>query len=187
MAHEQLYPTRRLIPLLAVAVSGLCHASDRILLEAEAAAQVEAPAIIVKADAPPEGIQAVEGASGGAYLAIPQGVGNPPEVITGKAVYPIKVPADGNYTLWLRAWWDDSCGNSVTIQINDSAPFPMEDTTYKIWHWVRSPPRLPQLKLQAGEAVLVIHNREDGIRIDQILLTTNRRYIPVEIENADEP
>ncbi len=187
MAYEKLYPARRLTLLLVVAVSGLCHASGRILVEAEAAAEVEAPAVIVRTAAPPEGIETVEGASGEAYLAIPQGVGNPPEVNAGKAVYPIKVPVDGTYTLWLRAWWDDSCGNSVSIQVNDSPLFPIEDTTYKTWHWVRSPPRLPQLKLKAGDAVLVIHNREDGIRIDQILLINNRRYIPVDIESAETP
>jgi hypothetical protein len=58
----------------------------------------------------------------------------------------------------------------------------LEDSTYKTWHWVHSPPRLPQLALPAGPCTLTVQNREDGVRIDQLLLTTDRRYIPVDIE-----
>jgi hypothetical protein len=186
MAHATHSPLRLGAAAFAVAVSGLCHGGS-IVIEAEAAADVEAPAVTVRFAAPPAGEKAVAGASGDAYLAIPQGGGNPPAVTTGKATYSVTVPAAGNYTLWVRAYWDDSCGNSVGVLINDTAAFMLEDSTYKTWHWVRSPPRLPQLSLAAGTATLVLHNREDGVRIDQILLTTDRRYVPVDVETATTP
>lgn len=153
-----------------------------VLFEAESAELVVAPFIRIKAADPPAGIEPVAGASKDEYLAVPQGAGNPPEVLGGKAEFEVEIPADGLYTMWIRAWWDDSCGNSVGVQIGDLAEFMIEDTTYKTWHWVRSPPRLSQLRLSAGSVRITLHNREDGIRIDQILLTTNRRFVPVGIE-----
>ncbi len=164
-----------------VAVSGLCRAAT-VRIEAEACNEIEEPFVRVETSHPPAGIVPVSGASGEAYLALPQGAGNPPEVTAGKAVYTLEIPQDGLYTLWIRAYWDDSCGNSVSVQIEDRPVFMLEDSTYKTWHWVRSPPRLSQLQLSAGTAKLTLLNREDGIRIDQILLTTDRRYIPVGIE-----
>ncbi len=156
--------------------------ANTLVFEAEAAHAVEAPMVVVVAADPPPGVVAVEGASGGAYLAIPQGAGNPPKVTTGSATFHIEVPAAGLYTLWLRAYWDDSCGNSINVRINDTAPFTMQDSTYQTWHWVRSPPRLRQLLLAEGPATLTLINREDGVRIDQILLTTSRNMVPTAIE-----
>jgi len=172
-----------LIAAGCVAVSGLCHAAN-IVLEAESATELEKPMVLVREASPPEGVTPVPGASAKAYLAIPQGAGNPPEVDAGKAVFEFDAPKAGLYILWIRAYWDDSCGNSVGVVINGGAPFMIEDTTYLTWHWVRSPPRLRQLALPAGRVRLELLNREDGIRIDQILLTTNKRYIPVDIETA---
>ena len=86
------------------------------------------------------------------------------------------------YTLWIRAYWDDSCGNSLGVQVGDTKEFMVEDTTYKTWHWVKSPPRLQQLALEPGETTLTVKNREDGVRWDQILLTPSKRYVPVAAE-----
>jgi len=146
----------------------------KICFEAESATAVEAPMVVVS--------NGVEGASG-AYLEIPEGAGNPPKVEAGKAVFTVDVPEDGAFTLWCRVWWEDECGNSFTVKIDDQPAFLFgEDATYKTWHWVRSPPRLVPLQLAAGPATLTLHNREDGVRIDQILLTTDRRRVPVGIE-----
>jgi hypothetical protein len=170
---------------LASAMAGFTLVPARagtMLIEAEGAVSLEPPFVRVEAANPPPGLMPVPDASRGAYLAVPQGAGNPPDVTGGKAVFEINIPQDGLYTLWLRAYWDDSCGNSVSVQINDRPVFMIEDSTYKTWHWVRSPPRLVQLQLPAGPATLTLHNREDGARIDQILLTTDRRHVPVGIE-----
>ncbi len=169
-------------PLLLASVLCATAGANTLVFEAEAAHAVEAPMVVVDAANPPAGVVAVEGASGGAYLAIPQGAGNPPEVITGSAVFHIEVPAAGLYTLWLRAYWDDSCGNSINVRINDTAPFTMQDSTYQTWHWVRSPPRMRQLLLAEGPATLALINREDGVRVDQILLTTSRNMVPTAVE-----
>ncbi len=157
--------------------------ADRICFEAESAIEIEAPMRLVRQDAPPAAGEVVPGASGGAYLEIPAGSGNPPEVNAGKAVYEIDIPQDGYYHLWARVYWEDECSNSFSLQIDDGPRFAFGQTmTFKTWHWVRSPPRLGVMNLTRGRHRLTVHNREDGVRIDQILLTLNRRLIPVDIE-----
>ncbi len=158
-------------------------ARDRICFEAEAAHSIEPPMRVVRLADPPEGAKPVPGASGDAYIEIPAGSGNPPEVNAGKAVFEIEIPAAGFYTLWARVYWDDECSNSLSVQIDDGPRFLFGQTaTYKTWHWVRSPPRLAVMNLEPGRRRITFHNREDGVRIDQILLTRNRRLIPVDIE-----
>jgi hypothetical protein len=155
-------------------------ASDLVCLEAESAAEIEAP-ITIKAGAQPPG------ASGGAWLEIAEGAGKPPAV-AGSARLTFTVDRDGDYLLWCRVWWSDACGNSVAVSINGTKPFLFgQDATYARWHWVKAPPRLPQLTLTAGTHTLQFINREDGIRIDQVLLTRNRRYVPVDLEPISHP
>jgi len=126
----------------------------------------------------------VEGASG-AYLEIPEGAGNPPKVEAGKAVFTVDVPKDGAFTLWCRVWWEAECGNSFTVKIDDQPAFLFgEDATYKTWHWVKSPVArsTAPIKLTKGSHTLTFHNREDGVRLDQVLLSADKRFVPVEIE-----
>ena len=160
----------------------LCPAAN-LVLEAEAYLEIEAPFVWVEeTSSPPAGVVIVPGASKGTYVALPQGSGNPPKLTKGKLVYDLEIAEEGVYVLWLRAYWDDSCGNSVSVQVADHPAFMVEDSTYKTWHWVKSPPRLNQLRLSAGKIRLTLLNREDGVRVDQILLTRSARYIPVDLE-----
>jgi hypothetical protein len=170
------------LALLAARAAG----AGPVCFEAESASVVAAPVEVshepaASADQPRE----ESGASQQAYLEVKQGSGNPPAVTTGVARCEFTLPEDGTYLMWTRAAWHDECGNSVTIQIDDGTPFTVgQDATYKAWHWVKSPPRLPQLTLKSGAHVLRIENREDGIKIDQVLFTTDRRYVPVGIETS---
>lgn len=172
-----------LLFLLLLPRIGLGNA--RVTVEAEAAEAVEAPMIVVREDAVPEGVKFVKGASGNAYLEIPEGKGNPPDNPNGKAILKVTVPADGNYTLWCRVWWEGECSNSFTVTVNDDPPFLFgEDATYKAWHWVRYPVSrtAKPLSLKAGENTLSFLNREDGVRLDQVVLSADRRFVPVDIE-----
>lgn len=148
----------------------------KICFEAEAATTVEAPMTVVS--------NGIAGASG-PYLEIPEGAGNPPKVEAGKAVFTVDVPEDGTFTLWCRVWWEGECSNSFTVKIDDQPAFLFgEDATYKAWHWVKYPVArtTPPLKLTKGPHTLAFHNREDGVRLDQVLLSADKRFVPVEIE-----
>jgi hypothetical protein len=128
----------------------------------------------------------VKGASG-AYLEIPEGAGNPPKREAGKAIFSIDIPSDGHYTLWCRVWWEGECSNSFTVGFDDQPVFLFgEDATYKSWHWVKYPVSrtVAPLKLSKGPHTLTFNNREDGVRLDQVLLSADKRFVPVEIEPA---
>jgi len=151
-------------------------AGVKICFEAETAEKIEAPVVLVT--------NGIEGASG-AYLEIPEGAGNPPKVTDGKAVFSFEVPDEGVFTLWCRVWWDGECGNSFTARMDDLPAFLFgEDATYKAWHWVKYPlaRTAAPLRLAKGRHSLVFLNREDGVRLDQVLLSADRRFVPVDIE-----
>ena len=173
--------------LLAYAAAGL--AQEIVCFEAETAEQVCVP-MQVGPDAgakPNSKWPPAKDGSGGGYLEVPEGKGNPPKVTTGEATCSFLVTHPGAYALWARVWWLDECGNSLTMSLDDNRPFTFgQDATYKRWHWVKAPKSLRNLSLAAGKHVLKIKNREDGVRIDQILLSSDKRYVPVGIEDVTE-
>ncbi len=177
-----------LFPLLTLAILGtspLFAAPAAVVIEAETAAEIEAPMVIVSADRVPPGTEFVAGASEGRYLEIPEKAGNPPKLEAGMARFEIEVPADGKYTLWARVYWEGECSNSFTVQVNDAAPFLLGDNaTYKSWHWIKYPVSrmIPPLDLAKGRHVILIENREDGVRLDQLALSAHPRFRPVGIE-----
>jgi len=162
--------------------TGLRGETVRICLDATAPDQMEPPMTVGWVSNAPPAVRANLGRdlSTGRFLEIPQGAGNPPKVEGGAAVYTFEVPVSGEYFLWCRVWWSDECGNSFWISLNDAKPFVFgENATFKVWHWLKAPARLKQLQLEKGPQKLVIRNREDGAALSQILLTTDRNYVPV--------
>jgi len=157
-------------------VSAAQAAGHRLCLEAETGTALEAPVVVSS--------NGVEGASG-SYLEIPEGAGNPPKVQAGKASFALDVPADASYTLWCRVWWEGECSNSFTVGFDDQPTFLFgEDATFKAWHWVKYPisRTAAPIKLAKGKHTLTFHNREDGVRLDQVLISADKRFVPVDIE-----
>ncbi len=166
------------------AVAGLCILNcctawgrgNRICFEAESARSIEEPVCIVS-----NGISNISGS----VISIPEKAGNPPERCEGAAEYLLELPEKGSYTLWCRVWWEGECSNSFTVKFNDAPAFLFgENATYKAWHWVKYPVSRtsPKINLNAGRNQLRIENREDGIMVDQILLSDDPRFVPVDIE-----
>ena len=151
-------------------------AGHKLCFPAVSAGQVEAPMAVVS--------NGVAGASG-PYLEIPEGAGNPPDLVAGKAVYTVDIPADADYTLWARVYWEGECSNSFTVSFDDQPGFLFgEDATYKVWHWVKYPVSrtAKPIRLTKGKHTLTFLNREDGVCLDQILLSVDKRFVPVDIE-----
>jgi len=150
----------------------------KLCFEAETAVSCESPMALASNE--------LAGASG-TYLEIPEGAGNPPKRNEGKATFNVDVPEDGLFTLWCRVWWEGECSNSFTVGFDDQPTFLFgEDATYKTWHWVKYPVSrtVAPIKLGKGQHTLVFHNREDGVHLDQILLSSDKRFVPVDIEHA---
>lgn len=161
------------------------RAGDTVCFDAVTADKIEAPVTIAAASNAPMEFreQLAKGVSGGRYLEITQGKGYPPNVTTGMALFTFNIEQDGDYYLWCRTWWLDECGNSFSISLDDARPFIFgEDSTFKSWHWVRAPLRLKQLTLGKGKHTLVVRDREDGVCLNQILLTLDKKYVPVDVE-----
>lgn len=150
-------------------------AGARICLEVEVG-KVTDPVVVYKS----------KDCSGGAGIEVPEGAnpkaeeGKPPPKLTGDCTITFKAPQEGTYSLWARAWWIDGCGNSYAVSVDDGDRATISSGNYKRWHWVRG----PKLRLSAGKHTLVLHNTEDGARLDQIFLTTDAARVPVGKEKA---
>ncbi len=163
-----------LAPVPAAVIGGtLCF-------EAEDAISIEAPVRIWDGGEDPADRKVAAEASGGKFIEIPEGAGDPPDV-AGEAVYEFEITQPGRYRFWGRVWWPNSCGNSFTWILNDDNPFVFgRGGTYESWHWVRG----MLVTLQPGRHTLRVLNREDGARLDQILITRNLRFVPMGIEEV---
>ncbi len=180
--QRQKYLLSIIYYLLSIICTAAASHAATVLVEAESAIETEAPmACVTNAVATGD---VGHTASGGAWLSIPEKAGNPPKLEKGFAKFEVEIPSDGGWYLWARVLWDGECSNSFTIQIDDGAPFLFgEDTTFNVWHWVRYPvSRMAKpVTLSKGRHTVVFRNREDGVALDQLLLTTEKRYVPVGI------
>lgn len=119
-------------------------------------------------------------------LRILDGKGTPPpdaepDMKYGGAVFKVTLPSEMSCKLWLRVWWDGSCGNTINVRLNDEERSLTvgNDGTYRTWHWLEAD-RI--YKLSAGEHTFTLLNREDGIMFDQMILTNDMGYYPQGIE-----
>jgi len=146
----------------------------------------EAPRIVIEAEAadeivPPVAVFEDEQASGGRYLLAPEGPDHQELSKGGSARYTFTVKKPGRYVLWIRKNWCCSCGNSLLVSVDGGKEFIFgEDGTYGRWDWARAIGK--EFDLSAGQHTLLIKNREDGAKFDQILLTTDKKYVPVGVE-----
>ncbi len=152
-----------------------------IVFEAESAASVEPPMVVVD-DAE---------ASGGKCLSVPGGSGKPNDVIPGgvapgetpkkyparwgAATFRFTVAEAGKYRIWGRKFWEDGCGNSFTFVVNGGAEVEFTDPTYDAWEWMAAP---ALFDLKAGENTLEVLNREDGVKLDKLIVTRDLVFIP---------
>lgn len=170
----------------------------KVVIEPENCISIEKP-VTVTTDSSASGKQCIE---------IKEGAGKPPEV-HGKAVCSFSIPKTAQYRLWARRWWMDACGNSVTLMIKGKHPVIRksigahpadkphtfgDDASYNpilglAWKWTRG----NVYHFNRGSYTISILNREDGIRLDQILLVEKLEgeddfpYTPIGIEESHIP
>jgi hypothetical protein len=122
----------------------------------------------------------------GTILRIPDLKGVPPEgkdpdLKYGGATYELQIATPVSCKIWVRAWWEGSCGNTVCVRLGENGKILTvgNDGTYDAWHWLEVPGKF---SLEKGTTTLYLLNREDGIRLDQILLTNDMEYFPQGVE-----
>jgi hypothetical protein len=140
-----------------------------LVLEPEAFAPVAAPMrVSEEADT-----------SAGRCVRIPAGL-DKKAPRTGEVSLPFSLSSAGTATIWLRCHWSGSCANSVSISVGGRpAQTVGEDGTYGVWHWVKAPP----MPLPPGDHKLVLSQREEDVGIDQVVITSDREYVPMGIED----
>ena len=94
----------------------------------------------------------------------------------GQATLRVNLTKAGSYYVFARTFWENGCGNSITLVVNDQERMLGEDGSYGKWHWVDCSARVD---LKAGPNIIVLKNRETGVKIDQIFFCTDNTYSPV--------
>jgi hypothetical protein len=155
---------RGLTPLVsapAAGVTGPSAPADAIVLGMAQAKEIQEPFIKQENPASPDGVM----------LALPR----KSALGKGSATLKATVPAAGDYRAWLHVRWRDACGNSVGIRVVGASDRTVEDALYGEWHWVRA----GQFALTAGPHSFVLLEREEGVQLDQFLLTRDETFVPV--------
>lgn len=94
-----------------------------------------------------------------------------------KVDYPIDFTTPGTYTIWLRGYPANSAGDSAYVGLDDE---PVEVTGFvpQAWSWAEA--TTPISVTVSGVYTLSLWMREDGLRIDRLLLTTDTNYLPTD-------
>ncbi|MCP4428908.1 MAG: hypothetical protein GY803_30865, partial [Chloroflexi bacterium] len=95
-----------------------------------------------------------------------------------------------NYTVWVRGMAPDAAGDSLHVGVNDQ-PVAAADSLTGLtneWGWSRltmdnAPATVPLTT--TGSFTVNVWMREDGLRIDRLLLVTDTNYIPTGMGPAE--
>ena len=116
------------------------------------------------------------GASGSLALSIPESAGSSEafDGDSGAARFHLVVPEEKSWRLSLRVRWNGACSNSLFVRMNGAEPRKVASETFQRWHWVHA----GVWDLAAGENELELLNREDGVWVDQVVLTRGTADLP---------
>ena len=105
--------------------------------------------------------------------------------------WPIYNETGGTYSVWVRSMAPDAGGDSLHVSLDGGAPSSGADLTgfTNEWDWSRvTPTSNATLDLSTtGEHTLEAYMREDGLRVDRVLLITDTNYIPTDTGPAESP
>ena len=125
-------------------------------------------------------------ASAGAYIWKLSGSGDT-TTPDGVAEYTIDIPIAGEYVIWGRLIAPDGRCNSFFTSIDAGEDFAWGVQIGSVWTWdsVNGNGQDPLVfNLSAGTHTLRISGREDGTKLDRLLITNDMAFVPSE-ENPD--
>jgi hypothetical protein len=94
---------------------------------------------------------------------------------TGWATYTVNIPA-GTYKLWGRGMGPDGSSDSFCVQIDTGTIQTWHLSTGTVWKW--DPMLSGTFTLSAGTHTIKVRYREDGAKLDRLLLTSNTGFSP---------
>ena len=96
--------------------------------------------------------------------------------------YTINITTTGTYYLWLRGYASDGGGDSVYVGLDGQLGTAVTGFAPRKWDWANeTTPSGTPVMLQITEPglhTLQVWQREDGVRLDRILLTIDDTYTP---------
>jgi CubicO group peptidase (beta-lactamase class C family) len=117
-------------------------------------------------------------ASGGAFVEVPDGTGNNYSDATrggpGEVSFSISIPRTATYALWARTIAPNGTSQSFYVMRNGAL---LKEWTVPLstsWTWNK----IANVLLSAGSIDLTFRQREDGTRLDQVLLTNDLGLVP---------
>ena len=134
-----------------------------------------------------------DSASNSRFIYAPNGTGNDYSAGFIMSTYTVNISQEGEYILLGRVKVTDKRDNSFFVQIDNGLNNLWEVETGDSWHWDRVNDRdiLDPVKfiLKSGVHKLKIKLREDGTKLDKLLLTNNVDFVPLGkggfVENQD--
>lgn len=183
--HTLIHVLARLLSLVALAAllaptNLLVYAAESpIVLEAEHAEQ-NTPRGTYKWELASD----VDGFSGHGFMrALPKAYhyfGSDATKTSPELRYPVTLPSNGVYYLWVRSNNSSSDGNSVYLGLDGTIAAGLSTSSDGKWRWSQFTVdgARAQVKASAGSHTLSLWAREAGQQIDRVLLTTDRAYEP---------
>jgi hypothetical protein len=124
-------------------------------------------------------------ASGGQYIAVAAGNNsNSAAPSNGSSVIPFSVPAAGTYKLWGRVIAPTNKDDSFWVRVDGGTWVNWNDITPGgSWHWATvtndaSSDSPVLVNLAAGAHTISFAYREDGARLDRVLITNDLNLVP---------
>lgn len=121
-----------------------------------------------------------ESAESGGYVHVPDEYSDETYVYEGSARFTFEAPEAGVYSMWARTMGLDGKSDSFFVKL--------DDRDEQEWHVGRAPEEpawrwgaiatLAPVRLDAGEHTLRVRSREDGTRLDTIIVTNDPFFTP---------
>ncbi len=123
-------------------------------------------------------IQSGPTSSGNQFVEIPEGAGNNYNDATqggpGQVSFSINIPQSGTYALWARTIALNGTSDSFYITRNGNLISEWTAPLSTTWKWNK----ISNVSLTAGSLTLAFRQREDGAKLDQVLLTSDLNLVP---------
>jgi hypothetical protein len=116
--------------------------------------------------------------SGGQFVEVPQGTGDNFNDVTqggpGQVSFFISIPQSATYALWARTIASSGGNDSFYVTRNGTLISEWTIPLSTAWKWNK----IANVALTAGTLNLAFRQREDGTKLDQVLLTSDLSLVP---------
>jgi len=96
-------------------------------------------------------------------------------------LYTANFTTTGAYYVWLRGYASDGAGDSAYVSLDEDGADVLTGFTPRNWSWANTSQSGNRFTIEvtnSGHHLLRIWQREDGLQLDRVLLTTDVDYIP---------